>query len=299
MFVPDNMVEGESLLQQLAAQGPARRHAQITEQGQALLAVREKSVQLMPERRMLHLMQEALLGMQQYGTGNDCDTTLADAWLQQQLGTISPLADFKGGITTHHAPAWQALNQAKAAQDLQEIQQSYGPHCLALDESAFFFNHVQGYARSKRGTRAIITQPGVRGKAHSLLLCISPDGVVFWQLYQGAVTAQRFIGFMLELPKETTLVLDNAKIHHATNVLKALDLPTVPDMANFQDITMKYLPAYAPQLNPVELCFNIIKTFVKRERPRTALQLHASVEAAVLTLTPEVCRATWAKVFQV
>lgn len=190
------------------------------------------------------------------------------------------------------------MNKQKAAEVLQSVQSNFGPHILALDESAFFYNHVRGYAWSKKGTRAIVTAPAIRGKAHSLLLCINTAGVVFWTLYQGAVTAKRFIEFLSELPRGATLVLDNAKIHHATNVLRKQGLPTVPEVAARQRITMSYLPAYAPKLNPVELCFNTIKTYVRREQPRTAVQLHACVEAAVLTLTPRVCNATITKVFE-
>lgn len=140
--------------------------------------------------------------------------------------------------------------------------------------------------------------PGVRGKAHSLLLCISSGGVIFHQLYEGAVTAQRFTDFLCQLPKGCTLVLDNAKIHHATNVLKKQNLPTVCEVAAQQAITMRYLPAYAPKLNPVEMCFNTIRTYVRREQPRTARQLHSCIDSAVSTLRKEVCCDTIKKVFQ-
>ena len=190
------------------------------------------------------------------------------------------------------------MNEQKAAEFLETVQSNFGPHILALDESAFFYTHVRGYAWSKKGTRAIVKAPAIRGKAHSLLLCINSAGVVFWQLYLGAVTAKRFIEFLGQLPRGSTIVLDNAKIHHAPYVLRKQGLPTVPEVAARHSITMSYLPAYAPKLNPVELCFNTIKTFVRREQPRTAGQLHACVEAAVLTLTPRVCSATITKVFE-
>lgn len=145
--------------------------------------------------------------------------------------------------------AYTELNEQKAAEFLQGIQQDYTASFLALDEAAFFYNHVRGYAWSKKGHRAVVKAPGVRGKAHSLLMCISSAGVVFHRLYEGA--AQRFTEFLSQLPRGSTLVLDNAKSYHATNVLKRQKLPTVREVASEHGITMRYLPAYAPKLNPV------------------------------------------------
>ena len=71
----------------------------------------------------------------------------------------------------------------------------------ALDEAAFFYDHVRWYAWSKKGQRAVVKAPGVRGKAHSLLLCISSAGIMFHKLYEGAVTAQRFTEFLSQLPR--------------------------------------------------------------------------------------------------
>ena len=136
------------------------------------------------------------------------------------------------------------------------------------------------------------------GLSDYAVLCISKGGVIFHQLYEGAVTALRLAEFLCQLPQESTLMLDNAKIHHATNVLKRQNLPTVREVAAQQAITMCYLPAYAPKLNLVELCFNTIRTYVRSKQPRTARQLHSCVDSAVNTLRTEVCRGTIKKVIQ-
>lgn len=236
----------------------------------------------------------------------DAATTLQQAacWLKAtfnitiSLQSVSAYCKRFGFTVKKATKAYKELNQQKAAEFLHSIQNDFNPSFLALDEAAFLYNHVTGYAWSKKGVRAVVKRPGIRGKAHSLLLCISTAGVVFFRLYEGAVTAQRFIEFLHQLPQGSTLVLDNAKIHHATNVLKRQNLPTVREVAAQQTITMRYLPAYAPKLNPVELCFNTIRTYVNRERPRTATQLHSCIESAVLTLNARVCQATIAKVYQ-
>ncbi len=80
--------------------------------------------------------------------------------------------------------AYSEMNEARAQQFVQDIRVGFDSHVMALDEAAFFWNHTRGYAWGVKGERAIIKRPGIRGRAHSLLLCISTDGVVRWQLYE-------------------------------------------------------------------------------------------------------------------
>jgi len=69
-------------------------------------------------------------------------------------------------------------------------------------------------------------------------------GVTKWQLYEGAVNAVRFSEFLQQLPSHSQLVLDNAVIHRATNVLKKQSLPTVSEVAETKHISLQYLPPY-------------------------------------------------------
>lgn len=183
------------------------------------------------------------------------------------------------------------MDQGRANQFLQEVSTNLDPQVMVLDEAAFFWNHVREHAWSKRGSRAVIPRPGIRGKAHSLLLCISVDGVIKWQLYEGAVDSVRFLEFVQTLPPGT-LILDNARIHHATHSLRRLGRPTIAEATDAIGLTLKYLPPYAPVLNPVELCFNSIRTYVNRIQPRTPEDLITTITAAVESLTADVCDLT-------
>ena len=193
--------------------------------------------------------------------------------------------------------AFSEMSSTRAQQFLQDIATNFGPQVIALDEAAFFYNHVRGYAWSPKGRRAVIKRPGIRGKAHSLLLCIGTNGIVKWELYEGAVNAVRFSEFLEALPVGSELVLDNVVIHRATEVLRKQGLPTVPEIAHRQEIALTYLPPYAPVLNPVELCFNHIRTSINRERPRSREQFVSSIETAVNSLTPDICERTVKKVW--
>src|SRR5207248_8875403 len=61
------------------------------------------------------------------------------------------------------------------------------------------------------------------------------------------------------------ILLDNAKIHHAVkSLIKAKRLP-IKELATKKGITLVYLPARAPMIQPAELFINNIKNFIKKK----------------------------------
>ncbi|CAL8461139.1 g670 [Coccomyxa elongata] len=61
------------------------------------------------------------------------------------------------------------------------------------------------------------------------------------------------------------LVMDNAVIHHSKRIL-----PGVTRLAGDRNLSLRYLPPYCPELNPVELVFNALRTHVRQRAPRNA-----------------------------
>ena len=172
---------------------------------------------------------------------------------------------------------------------LQVLRANPPLRLIAVDEAAFFLNHSRGYAWAEKGKRALVPRPGIRGKMKSLILAVSREGVVAWTLFEGAVTAERFVGFLDLLPQDSTLLLDNASIHRVTKSLSKKGLSTVPARAQQRRIELRYLPPYSPQLNPAELCFNLLRGRINGRMPRTEVDLNGSVEMAIGKLSPQFC----------
>lgn len=139
-----------------------------------------------------------------------------------------------------------------------------------------------GYSR--KGTRAVNPRPGPRGSRHSLLLCISPAGVCRYSLHSKGVRSEDFRQFLLSLPADTTVVLDNASIHHATKSLQKKGLTSIPEVAKSRNQVLQYLPAYSPQLNLTELCFNVLRRRVEHAMPRTVQQLEEVIQRSLSSL---------------
>jgi transposase len=81
--------------------------------------------------------------------------------------------------------------------------------------------------------------------------------------------------------------MDNLKVHHATYSCQKLGLPTVKEQLTQKKIYPRFLPPYTPQLNPVELCFNIIRQYVKRHQPRTFEELKNTIDEVIAKLQQE------------
>ena len=138
--------------------------------------------------------------------------------------------------------------------------------------SSFFFDETGfnlpiGLTRSwsEVGNTPVVVVPTNKGKNISALVCISTSGVVSIVIKEGAFNSVDFKDFLDNLIRvhpslvrgESTLVMDNAKNHHAVNVTNFLEEKNVRNM---------FLPPYSPELNPIEL-FGTVKASYRRDGP--------------------------------
>ncbi|RHZ36566.1 IS630 family transposase [endosymbiont GvMRE of Glomus versiforme] len=165
---------------------------------------------------------------------------------------------------------------------------------LALDECSFHLNEAPRRGYSLKGTRTISQRPGNKGVNHTLILCIQfleSQGVIHYKLIKGGLKTQSFHDFLqginLSSQEKHYLFLDNAKVHHAKKSCLKLDLPTVRDLLASKNIEPVYSVPYTPELNPVELCFNIIRQSVEKQRPRTFEELELAIDKVVAELQKE------------
>ncbi len=91
------------------------------------------------------------------------------------------------------------------------------------------------------------------------------SGLIALDSTLGAVRRAGFEAFLLHhvLPivaPGTVLVLDNARIHHGGNI---------EQIVIRAGCWLLYLPAYSPDLNPIELAWGYLKHLVRGQEPRT------------------------------
>ena len=120
------------------------------------------------------------------------------------------------------------------------------------------------YARSKRGTKAVVKLPFSRGKRVSVLAALDYNGFMSWKCTGGTFTRKKFHRAFSKkivphlnpwpLPR-SIVVMDNAKIH----MFKELE-----DAVHQCGARLIFLPPYSPELNPIEVCFGQLKRWIQK-----------------------------------
>jgi transposase len=186
----------------------------------------------------------------------------------------------RNGITRKKA-TFRNTEQLGRCHDIIAFKERVSRHkvnLLALDECSFLLNEAVRFGYSRKGTRMVVQRPAIRGQRYSFLLCIANDherAIIHSAMVAGSFNAVTFQRFLSEMPSRSGdfLMLDNARIHHATKGCRKEGLPTIAETARQKGIHLEFLPPYTPELNPVELCFNVIREKVSRVGPRSEVEL--------------------------
>lgn len=140
---------------------------------------------------------------------------------------------------------------------------------LYLDETGSCLNMTPLYGRSQEGERAYDQKPTYPSTTVSTVAILSEDGMEAEYTYLGSLNAALFILYLdtFVLPifkKGQTLIMDRHPVHRAK---------TVQNYLNQNNIKFLYLPAYSPELNPIEEAFSKIKQYIKKQKARTINEL--------------------------
>ena len=137
------------------------------------------------------------------------------------------------------------------------------------------------YGRSPPGERIVEYVPHGDWQRLTIAAGIRLRGVCGALAYEGGTTAEAceaLVAQSLELRPGDIVVMDRLNSHSDPAVLRAL---------RRRGVRIKLLPAYSPDLNPIEEAWSKVKEAVRRARPRTAEALIAAVGAALLAITPQ------------
>ena len=161
-----------------------------------------------------------------------------------------------------------------------------GPERLVfLDGCGVLANMVPLHGRSPRGTRAYGSAPFGHRAPVTVLGALGAEGIVGAMGVEAATSAAVFHAYLDEvlLPElrrakpDAVLVMDNLPAHKAPRVRALLDR---------SGFAYRYLPAYSPDLNPIEPGWAKVKAELRRVAARTADALHEALGPALAAITP-------------
>ena len=161
------------------------------------------------------------------------------------------------------------------------------PQILAsIDEASLHLNSAPQFAWAPRRERAVVTEPMIKGKYFSLLLCVCPGGVIDYTLVEGSINSAMSTLFVGSLRLGFTLPhwTEQCSVHKATKSFWKEGLPSVRESAEARSITLKYIVPYAPHLNPVEFSFITVRNFIIRRELRTEGHYRQAVAEAICSI---------------
>ena len=102
------------------------------------------------------------------------------------------------------------------------------------------------------------------------------DGLVGCQVLDGPMTGDRFVAYIEHVLVPTlragdTVVMDNLPCHKRVGVREAIEAA---------GCRLRYLPAYSPDYNPIELAFAKLKRVLRTDAHRTVPALEIGLRAA-------------------
>ncbi len=157
---------------------------------------------------------------------------------------------------------------------------------MFLDECGVLTNLARLRGRSPRGTRAVGTVPCGHWKRLTVLGALGIGGVIAAMAVGAATSGAVFAAYLdrVLLPElrrakpDAVLVMDNLPAHKAPHVRALLEA---------SGFGYRYLPAYSPDLNPIEPAWAKVKAELRRVAARTADALHEALGPALGAITPQ------------
>ncbi len=120
---------------------------------------------------------------------------------------------------------------------------------MFVDETAATTNMARRYGRRRRGLRLRCGVPHGHYKAITFVCGLRLRGVVAPKAYDRAMNAETFEAWLEQhllptLEEGDIVVLDNLKAHKS---------PRVAEILAAKNCTVRYLPPYSPDFNPIEI----------------------------------------------
>ena len=199
-------------------------------------------------------------------------------------GTSGPDAKKK----TLHAAEQNRPDVAKARAEWRDTQPSLKQpgKLVFLDETWTKTNMVRMYGRSPRGTRLIDTSPHGHWKTSTFLAGLREDGLIAPAVFDGPINGDRFLAYVQQVLVPTLtpgdiVMMDNLSSHKKPAVLRAIEAVGA---------SVRFLPAYSPDLNPIEQVFAKIKALLRAKAVRTVDALWKALGSITGCVTPAECK---------
>ena len=144
---------------------------------------------------------------------------------------------------------------------------------------------VRHYGRSPRGERLVASVPHGHWKTLTLVAALRINGLTAPYVIDGALDGPSFLAYVEQvlvptLRKGDIVFMDNLSTHKVDGVRQAVEAVGAK---------VRYLPAYSPDFNPIEMAFSKLKTAIRKGAARTVTALIRLIGKLIKTFAPRQC----------
>jgi transposase len=187
---------------------------------------------------------------------------------------------------TLHAAEQDRPDVAAARAKLKGEQPSLDASRLVfIDETAVTTKMVRHYGRSPRGERLVAKVPHGHWKTMTLVVGLRIDSLTAPYVIDGTMDGPTFLAYVEQvlvptLDQDDIVFMDNLRTHKVDGVREAIEAAGA---------TLRYLPAYSPDLNPIEQAFAKLKAALRKGAARTVEALWKLIGKLLKKFAPEQC----------
>src|SRR5262247_3817257 len=176
----------------------------------------------------------------------------------------------------------QRADVARARRRWMREQGMFDPARLVfIDETSANTKMVRLYGRCPRGERLVSHVPQGHWKTITFVAALRRHGMTAPQTIDGSMTGKKFLAYVEQclaptLKRKDIVMIDNLPAHKAAGVREAIEA---------RGATLRYLPKYSPDLNPIEMSFSKLKARLRKATERTIPRLRRRIGVFARTLT--------------
>jgi transposase len=155
-----------------------------------------------------------------------------------------------------------------------------------VDETWASTAMTRSHGRCPRGQRLVAAVPHGHWKTTTFVAALRAGGMVAPTVIDGAVTGDLFVAYVEQqlvptLSPGDVVVMDNLACHKRAGVRAAIE---------GAGAELRYLPAYSPDLNPIEKAFSRLKAGLRAAAKRTVPEVEDLLGALSASFAPAECR---------
>ena len=154
-----------------------------------------------------------------------------------------------------------------------------------VDETATSTNMARLRGRCARGLRLIGHVPQGNWQTITFVAGLRHDAMVAPFVINGAMNGASFLAYLEQclvptLKPDDVVIIDNLTAHHVCGVREVIEAAGA---------TLRYLPQYSPDFDPIEMAFAKLKALLRKAAARSVRALSHRIGSLIRTFSPQEC----------